>query len=759
MCFDWTEDLDLETINSEKLSCFFFAIFLFFFFFFFFSLKLHRCVAVSLPPLTKRSATNPIAKLERKPNELGAARGQHGHGRDKLARSKRKQKEKHHHRGNNSSNSNNNNNDVVDGDEDELVLNEADLPPEVLQQLQKFMLSGGADGADGSAESSSVGAAGAGRRAAPLGQRALRASVVDLAPETLALVDENWRIGIVRKHGGAVCKVISHLVAFDWEQPFKSADAATSVGTGWFIDVESVSKDESVRKRAAQSNGAFIVTNAHVIEGAVKLWITVQATGEQRFDATVCGVCFDIDLAVLYVHDKRLPATTRLKLGDSNAVEIGESVVALGHPLGSQTLKLTEGVISGRDAGLLSTTSPLNPGNSGGPLVNKHGDVIGVNVAIIENSQNIGFAIPSFQLGLLFDSLASRPADAKVLFKPVLGCAIINTSPALLAYSGITDDDGAGVFITEVLVGFPMHNAGLREGDIMVSFDGYPIDSYGACTVPWHADRAPLDTVVGLLTERSTPEVVYFREGKRQAVKLSFASEAHPGLPLMPAIRSVYPPFEAPDYEVVFGLVVMPLTLNHVELFHEDANAAVLRSLTPLITDPTLSNTPRVVISALLGGSDISRVDVLEPANIVSKLNGQPVATLAEFRAAFLQPVVREGRGLFMTLETSDHKIVALNVREALDAEAELADMYRFNVSVLIRRLLRREAVLQHAFGGDKAALQQTRAALLEDAGDGSTLSPPKSPRQHLSAPSKSPRLSKSPRRPSRGDDDKKDEV
>jgi S1-C subfamily serine protease len=82
------------------------------------------------------------------------------------------------------------------------------------------------------------------------------------------------------------------------------------------------------------------------------------------------------------------------------------------------------------------------------------------------------------------------------------------------------------VFITEVLVGFPMHNAGLREGDIMASFDGYPIDSYGACTVPWHADRAPLDTVVGLLTERSTPEVVYFREGKRQAVKLSFASEA-----------------------------------------------------------------------------------------------------------------------------------------------------------------------------------------------------------------------------------------
>jgi hypothetical protein len=233
-----------------------------------------------------------------------------------------------------------------------------------------------------------------------------------------------------------------------------------------------------------------------------------------------------------------------------------------------------------------------------------------------------------------------------------------------------------GVFITEVLVGFPMHNAGLREGDIMASFDGYAIDSYGACTVPWHADRAPLDTVVGLLTERSTPEVVYFRDGKRAAVKLSFASDKHPGLPLMPAIRSVYPPFESPDYEVVFGLVLMPLTLNPRRAVPRGRQRRRAALADAVITDPTLSNTPRIVISALLGGSDISRVEVLEPANIVCKLNGQSVATMAEFRAAFLQPVVREGRGLFMTLETSDHKIVALNVREALEAEAELADMY-----------------------------------------------------------------------------------
>jgi S1-C subfamily serine protease len=580
---------------------------------------------VSLPPITKRSATNPIAKLDRKTNELGAARGQHGHGRDKLARSKRKQQQRHKHRDDDDDDGERGNG----GDGGDLVLSESDLSPEVLQQLQQLMLSsagGAASGASGAAATTAASAAGGAQ-----GQRALRASVVDLAPETLALVDENWRIGIVRKHGGAVCKIISHLVAFDWEQPFKSADAATSVGTGWFIDVESVSKDDAVRKRAAQAHGAFIVTNAHVIEGAVKMWVTVQATGEQRFDAVVCGVCFDIDLAVLYVSDKRLPAISRLKLGDSNAVEIGESVVALGHPLGSQTLKLTEGVISGRDAGLLSTTSPLNPGNSGGPLVNKHGDVVGVNVAIIENSQNIGFAIPSFQLGLLFDSLASRPADAKVLFKPVLGCAIINTSPALLAYSGIADDAVTGVFITEVLVGFPMHNAGLREGDIVASFDGYAIDCYGACTVPWHADRAAArHRRRPAHRARRRPEVVYFRDGKRAQRRRSRlrASDKHPGLPLLPAIRSDLPAVRVARLRgAVWPRAHAAHRSTTSSCSTRTPTAAVLRSLTPVDHRPDARPTRRASSSRRCSAARTCRASRCStPANVaVASVNGLAV--------------------------------------------------------------------------------------------------------------------------------------
>ena len=82
---------------------------------------------------------------------------------------------------------------------------------------------------------------------------------------------------------------------------------------------------------------------------------------------------------------------------------------------------LAQGVISGREGGLFQTDSPLNPGNSGGPCLNRLGQVIGINVAIIEGAQNVGFSIPSFHLQQLFDALATRPPTAKVLFKPELG--------------------------------------------------------------------------------------------------------------------------------------------------------------------------------------------------------------------------------------------------------------------------------------------------------------------------------------------------
>ena len=109
--------------------------------------------------------------------------------------------------------------------------------------------------------------------------------------------------------------------------------------------------------------------------------------------------------------------TKTLKFGNSDSVSFGEEVMTLGYPLGMDSLKLTVGIISGRQDSLFQTDAPLNPGNSGGPMMNKQGEVIGINVAIIEKSQNVGFAIPCRQFKMVRFKRRSSMIRARYLIR------------------------------------------------------------------------------------------------------------------------------------------------------------------------------------------------------------------------------------------------------------------------------------------------------------------------------------------------------
>lgn len=117
-------------------------------------------------------------------------------------------------------------------------------------------------------------------------------------------------------------------------------------------------------------------------------------------------------------------------------VQYGQEVLTLGYPLGMDSLKLTEGIISGRQESYFQTDAPLNPGNSGGPMLNEDAKVIGINVAIVQQSQNVGFAIPSHHLSMLFESLKNRTEDARVVHKPLLGADFSNSSEVIYSYIG-----------------------------------------------------------------------------------------------------------------------------------------------------------------------------------------------------------------------------------------------------------------------------------------------------------------------------------
>ncbi len=221
----------------------------------------------------------------------------------------------------------------------------------------------------------------------------------------------------------------------------------------------------------------YILTNNHVVEQATK--IQVQLNGDTtRYTAKVVGVDEDTDLAVIKIDaNKELPIA---KLGNSDGVQVGDWVLAIGSPFGLQAT-VTAGIISAKDRGgigqqfqrFLQTDAAINPGNSGGPLVDLAGEVIGINTAIITGSrgyEGVGFALPSTTAINVYDQIIKQGRVTRgsigVSFQEELG-----TNPITLKSLGAP----YGVAIEGVQPGSPAEKAGLKGGDVITSVNGRPV--------------------------------------------------------------------------------------------------------------------------------------------------------------------------------------------------------------------------------------------------------------------------------------------
>ncbi len=219
----------------------------------------------------------------------------------------------------------------------------------------------------------------------------------------------------------------------------------------------------------------YIVTNYHVIEGATEVVITLPR-GEE-YVAEIIGVDPGTDLAVLKINaGYNLPAAV---FGDSDAVLVGEYVLAIGNPSGLQLQQsVTLGIISAKDRslevydwvfGLLQTDAAVNPGNSGGPLVNTQGQVIGINSAKLFNAEGLGFSLPS---NLVVDIIDALLEQGRVV-RPMLGVVIQEVTPSLARAYDLPVEKGLRVI--EAPVDAPAYQAGIRADDIIIAVDGHDI--------------------------------------------------------------------------------------------------------------------------------------------------------------------------------------------------------------------------------------------------------------------------------------------
>ena len=373
------------------------------------------------------------------------------------------------------------------------------------------------------------------------------------------------------------------------------------------------------------SADGYILTNHHVVDGAQQ--IRVDFTDGRTFEATLTGSDQPSDLAVLKIDATRLQP---LAMGNSDAVEIGDVVLAIGNPLGvGQTV--TMGIVSakGRSTGVgdgsyedfLQTDAPINQGNSGGALVSLNGELIGINSQILSTSAGnigIGFAIPANMARDVMEDLRSGGRVRRAQ----LGVTVQPMTSDLAASLGLKE--AAGALVSGVESGGAADRAGVKRGDLIQAFNGQPV-----------RDTNALRNRVAEATPGSAATLVVIRDGSERTLTVTLDEAA--------AATSARGKAGAdPSDRAAIGVAVAPLT---PELASRAGLPKGARGLIVQEVDPAGR-------AAEAG---------LQPGDLIQEVNREPVQTVEELRAAtrrrsdrpVLLLVNRDGRDLFLTIRPS----------------------------------------------------------------------------------------------------------
>ena len=312
------------------------------------------------------------------------------------------------------------------------------------------------------------------------------------------------------------------------------------------------------------SSDGYIVTNNHVIEDVDSITVTLR--DGSALDAEVVGRDSKTDVALIRVKsEKELFA---LPLGDSAAVRPGEWVVAIGNPFGLEH-SVTAGIVSAKHRrnindnafdDFIQTDAAINQGNSGGPLINLAGEVIGINTAIRANANNVGFAVP---INMAKTILPQLRAHGKVT-RGLLGVMIQEVKPELAEAFGL--DDPTGALVSNVMPEGPAFEAGVKQGDVIVEFDGKSVAGFD--DLPRIVAETPVNKKV---------EIVVMRDGKRKSLHPVIAALDEPDI--TPAAARSNEPASASE----FGLRVQDLTPDIAEqLGVENADGVLVVGVDPV---------------------------------------------------------------------------------------------------------------------------------------------------------------------------------
>ena len=382
-------------------------------------------------------------------------------------------------------------------------------------------------------------------------------------------------------------------------------------------------KQQAAGSGVIMTSDGYILTNHHVVDSATRVHVVL--ADKREFDAKVVGTDSDADIAVIKVDATGLPAVT---IGDSSKVEVGDVALAIGNPFAlGQTV--TMGIVSAlgrtglgieRYENFIQTDAAVNPGNSGGALVNTRGELIGINTAILSESggnQGIGFAIPSN----MARSLMNQIKDHGKVTRGYIGIVPQDLTPQLASSFGIKDTRGALVSFVED--NSPAANAGMQRGDVIREANGTAIN-----------DQGELRNKIAELEPGNTLSLKVLRNGAEKSLSLKVAAR-----PVETASKAA----PVPDAG----------TSGKLGVAIQDLNPQIARQLG---------------LSASVTGVVVTQVQPDSPAadagikrgDVVQEVNRQPVKSASDFRNA----VSQSAKSLLLLIQRDDKTIYAVVERE-----------------------------------------------------------------------------------------------
>jgi len=392
-----------------------------------------------------------------------------------------------------------------------------------------------------------------------------------------------------------------HGLPFQFEMPTPPQGRRIGQGSGFLI-----------------SPDGLILTNNHVVEGATRL--DVRLSDGREFKGKVVGKDAPSDLAVVRIDGEGLPF---LELADSDAVQIGEWVLAVGSPFGLSNT-VTSGIVSAKGRSrvgitghedFIQTDAAINPGNSGGPLLNLDGKVVGINSAILSRSggnNGVGFAIPSNLARTIEDQLVKTGH----IVRGFLGVVVQDLTPDLASEFGAKGHTGA--LVSEVSGDTPAASAGIRQGDVITAVNGKAVTNPGE-----------LRNRVAIIPPGTKVDLTVIRDGAEQHVSATLAER--PGDETSAAAEE--------QATTAFGVEVAPLTPD-------------------LAARLDYGDTKGVLVRAVVSGGAAERAG-LEPGQLIVSVDRKPVTSVAEFEAAVAK--AKDGRILLQVRDGPHSRYVILS--------------------------------------------------------------------------------------------------